>query len=92
MYLLQHAQALVYSLGQYLRHPVNHLLTTVIGISLALPASFYVLLENVRIVTSSWDGSLQVTLFLQDEITDDQAQDIANRLNKDTRIESTVVI
>lgn len=93
MYLLQHAQALVYSLGQYLRHPVNHLLTTaVIGISLALPASFYVLLENVRMVTSSWDGSLQVTLFLQDEITDQQAQDIATRLDKDGRIQSTVVI
>lgn len=93
MYLLQHAQALVYSLGQYLRHPVNHFLTTaVIGISLALPASFYVLLENVRLVTSSWDGSLQVTLFLQDEISDNQAQEIATRLDNDARIESTAVI
>ncbi len=93
MYLLQHAQALVYSLGQYLRHPVNHLLTTaVIGIALALPASFYVLLENARLVTSSWDGSLQITLFLQDTISDQQAKDIATKLNQDERIESTSVI
>ena len=92
-WLVSHAQAFVYSLGQYIRHPINNLLTTaVIGISLALPASFYVLLDNVRMVTSSWDGSLQVTLFLQNDISDQQATAIATRLDKDSRIESTIVI
>lgn len=93
MWLLQHAQALLFSLGQYLRYPINHVLTTaVIGISLALPASFYVLLENVRSVSAGWDGSLQVTLFMENMITDEQTIEIAEQLNSDARIESTNVI
>ena len=50
-WLLQHAEALVGSLGQYLRYPAGNLLTTaVIGIALALPAGFYLLLDNARAV------------------------------------------
>ncbi len=93
MWLLQHAQACVFSLGQYIKHPVNNLLTTaVIGISLALPASFYVLLDNVRMVSSGWDGSLQITLFLQTDISDEQAYAIADELTGNVRISDTTVI
>ena len=93
MWLLQHAQALLFSLGQYMRYPINNLLTTaVIGISLALPASFYVLLENVRSVSAGWDGSLQVTLFMENSITDEAAIEFGTKLNDDPRIESTNVI
>ena len=93
MWLLQHAQALIYSLGQYLRYPISNLLTTaVIGISLALPASFYLLLDNVRIVSSGWDGSLQITLFLKSDITDEQALDFANTLKENKKISETSVI
>ena len=41
MWLLQHAQAFIFSLGQYIKHPVSNILTTaVIGISLALACQF----------------------------------------------------
>ncbi|MCG8378592.1 MAG: permease-like cell division protein FtsX, partial [Proteobacteria bacterium] len=93
MWLLQHAQAFFFSLGQYVKNPISNLLTTaVIGISLALPASFYLLLDNVRTISSSWDGSLQVTLFLQAEITEEQAGEFANRLNKHIMIGETIII
>ncbi len=93
MWLLQHAQALIFSLGQYLRYPISHVLTTaVIGISLALPASFYVLLDNVRTVSSGWDGSLQITLFLQNEITDEQAVEFATKLKQNSKVSDTEVI
>ncbi len=93
MWLLNNAQACIYSLGQYMRQPVNNLLmTAVIGISLALPASFYVLLDNVRSVSAGWDGSLQVTLFLQNDISDLDALSFAKQLDADPRIESTNLI
>lgn len=93
MWLLQHAQAFIFSLGQYIKHPISNLLTTaVIGISLALPASFYLLLDNVRHVSSSWDGSVQVTLFLQTEIDDVQATAFAETLKNNTTINETVLI
>jgi cell division transport system permease protein len=93
MWLLQHAQALIFSLGQYIKYPLSNLLTTaVIGISLALPTSFYLLLDNVRFVSSSWDGSLQITLFLQNEIDDKQAADFSNKLTDHKIISETVLI
>ena len=93
MWLLQHLQAFIFSLGQYVRYPVSNLLTTaVIGISLALPTSFYLLLDNVRYVSSSWDGSLQITLFLQTDIDEEQAQSFAKTLNEKPIINETILI
>lgn len=93
MWLLQHAQAFIFSLGQYIKYPISNILTTaVIGISLALPASFYLILDNVRHVSSSWDGSLQITLFLQTEIDDKQATAFANNLLKHKIINETRLI
>lgn len=92
-WLLQHAQAFVFSLGQYIKYPISNLLTTaVIGISLALPASFYLLLDNVRVVSSGWGGSLQITLFLQTEIDDEPAATFANSLTEHQLIGETVLI
>jgi cell division transport system permease protein len=93
MWLLQHAQAFIFSLGQYIKYPISNILTTaVIGISLALPASFYLLLDNVRYVSSSWDGSAQITLFLQTEIDAAQATEFSNALSNNNSISETVLI
>jgi cell division transport system permease protein len=93
MWILQHLQAFIFSLGQYAKYPLTNLLTTaVIGISLALPASFYLLLDNVRSVSSSWDGSLQVTLFLQTDIDEQQALSFANKLKENNSINETILI
>jgi cell division transport system permease protein len=93
MWLLQHAQAFIFSLGQYIKYPLSNLLTTaVIGISLALPASFYLLLDNVRHVSSSWDGSLQVTLFLQTDVNEEQATTFVNKLKEHQTISETNLI
>ena len=93
MWLLQHAQAFIFSLGQYIKHPISNILTTaVIGISLALPASFYLLLDNVRYASSSWDGSVQITLFLQTDVDESHAAEFANILSSDSNIRETVLI
>jgi cell division transport system permease protein len=93
MWLLQHLQAFIFSLGQYAKYPVSNLLTTaVIGISLALPTSFYLLLDNVRYVSSDWDGSLQITLFLQTDIDNEKALSFANTLKEKPIINETVLI
>ncbi len=93
MWLLQHAQAFIFSLGQYIKYPLSNILTTaVIGISLALPASFYLLLDNVRYVSSSWDGSAQITLFLQTDVDESQAIEFANTLSSNNNIRETILI
>jgi cell division transport system permease protein len=92
-WLLLHAQSFVYSLGQYYRNLLSSILTTaVIGISLALPGGFYLLLENARQVTAGWGGSVQVTAFLKADIDDTVAKDVISRLLENPNIEAAKLI
>ncbi len=92
-WLLLHAQSFVYSLGQYYRNLLSSILTTaVIGISLALPSSFYLLLENAQQVTAGWGGSIQITAFLKPEIEDAIAKNVISRLLKNSDIDAAKLI
>lgn len=82
-WVLQHLQAFVSSLGHFLRNPVASLLTaSVIGIALALPTGFYVILENAREVTAGWEGTIQITAFLDLDVDEKQAQALADKLEQ----------
>ncbi|MDN5872540.1 MAG: permease-like cell division protein FtsX [Nitrococcus sp.] len=62
----QHARALFGSLGQFTRSPVSNLMTAgVIGVALALPASFLLLLDNIQTLTAGWQGQPHASLFLK---------------------------
>ncbi len=92
-WLLQHAQALVSSLGQLFRNSVGSLLTiAVIGISLALPAGFFVLLENARLISTGWEGSVEITAFLRNEIDDDAGKQLMEELQSDAAIERVIFV
>ena len=92
-WLLQHARALFFSLGQLYKNPGGTLLSiSIIGISLALPAGFYSLLENAQRVTSHWDATSHISLFLTPDIDDQQARDLADRLKDHVDIKAVEVI
>lgn len=77
----QHVQALLFSTGQMFRNPVGSLLTVaVIGISLALPAAFYLLLVNSERVIDSWGGNAHITLFLKMDVPGKRAAELAQQL------------
>lgn len=91
VWLGQHAQALVFSIGQMYRNPFSSFMTTcVIGISLALPAAFYLLLSNVQDVMNSWGGSARMTLFLKADVDDAQAETLAAQLRGNAHIEDVI--
>lgn len=65
----EHLRVFFFSLGKLWVNPFGTLLTAcVIGITLALPAGLHVLLKNVSVVTSSWESTVQISLFLKDSI------------------------
>jgi len=69
-WLLEHARTLVATLGRLSREPVSTFLTAaVIGVTLALPAGLHVLVQNVSAMSYSWEGALQASLFLEDEVS-----------------------
>ncbi len=86
-WISQHLQALLYSAGQMYRNPLGSLLTTaVIGISLALPAAFYVVLVNSERVADGWGGAAHITLFLKMDVPTERAAALAGDLRKRAQI------
>jgi len=82
-YLLRHAQVFFYSLGQLARTPVATFLTVaVIGITLALPASLYVAIENVQRLASGWEDNGQISLFLKQDVTGAAIEKLADKIRR----------
>lgn len=82
-YLLRHAQVFFFSLGQLARTPLATAMTiAVIGITLALPTGLYVMLDNFQRAVGGWDMGVQVSLFLKSEVSDNEAQRIAEQIRR----------
>ncbi|EKE73035.1 permease-like cell division protein FtsX [Gallaecimonas xiamenensis] len=81
MYFVRHVQQAVGSLGELYKAPLASLLTiAVLGFSLTLPTTFYVLLKNVEAVSGQFDKASEITLLLKDRITEDDAAKAATRI------------
>lgn len=92
-WLVRHLQTFFYTLGLIARAPLASALTAaVIGVALALPAGLYVLLANVEDATRGWDGSSEVSLFLEAEVSDDGARGVAEDLRRWPEVASARVI
>lgn len=81
------------SLGHLLRSPLASLMTaSVIGIALALPTGLYLLLENVRNLSYEWDSSVQISLFLKQEVDEAKAHILADQLLQRPEISNVQII
>ena len=81
VWLLRHLQVALSSLGRLVRSPVSSLMTSaVIGIALALPTGLHLLLSNAQALSGNWDGAATVSLFIRQETTDQQLNQLLERL------------
>ncbi|MDT8283561.1 MAG: permease-like cell division protein FtsX, partial [Gammaproteobacteria bacterium] len=64
----------------------------VIAIALALPAGLYIALANVSQISSGWDGSTQISLFLYTHVNESDAQKLMSRLEKHKDIKRVEMI
>jgi cell division transport system permease protein len=80
-YFTHHLWVLVSSLGTLWRTPLATLMTAaVIGIALALPAGLHVLLQNVQQLSTGWEGTAQMSLFLKQGVPEKRIQSLAEKL------------
>lgn len=83
VYIARHLQVFFSTLGELVRAPFSNMMTiAVIGIALALPTGLHVLLQNVQQVSAQWDGAAQISLFLHQQTTDKQVEQLANLIRK----------
>ena len=80
-WLRHHRLSAADSMHRVMDNPVSSTMTwLVIGIALALPTGLDVALENVNQLSASWDSPAQISLFLQDGISDDGARKLQAEL------------
>lgn len=92
-WLIRHLQTFFYTLGLLARAPLASFLTAaVIGVALALPASLYVVLDNVQDAARGWDGSNEISLFLKLEVGDEEARDVAGGVQRWPEVASARLI
>lgn len=86
-YFSNHLRVSLDSLGRLYAQPVATLMTaTVIAIALALPVGLYIALDNVDQLSSDWDSSMQISLFLHTHVNKRDAQKLMHRLEKHKNI------
>lgn len=88
-----HGRAAVGALGRLARSPVASIMTAgVLGIALALPAAFLLLLDNLERHAGDWDDGAQVSLFLQAHVSPEDQQALADSLAERASIRRTEVV
>ncbi len=86
-YLRHHLQMARVSLRRLLITPLATLMTlAVIAIALSLPAVLYVGLQNVDQLSEHWQGSTQISLFLADQLSEEEGRDLAVQLQANSQI------
>ena len=92
-FFMVHLQALLFSLGQQLRTPFSSFLTiAVLAISIALSGIFYLAVKNLTHLTGHLETSNQITLFLGQQVSDQDGRWLLTRLEKHRNIQSTRLI
>jgi cell division transport system permease protein len=88
-----HLQSFLATLMRFVHSPVSQLLTAaVIGVALALPSALYLAVENLGRIVGDLDSSGQISLFLEAEVSDTDARDLAERLDHNPDIAEIAVI
>lgn len=80
-YCQAHAHVFLSSLGRLYRMPISTAMTViVIAIAIALPAVFYVLVDNAQQISKKIVVTNRFSLFMKPVVTNDEASNLANRL------------
>jgi cell division transport system permease protein len=92
MWRHQHAWCARDSLRQILRHPLGSLLTiAVMGLALALPLVFYLLLTNAQNLATALGDSQSVSVFLRPDVAANAAGKLADSLRERADVDAVAV-
>lgn len=82
MFFVDHLRQSLNSLGELYRKPFSALMTIgVLGFSITLPSTLYIIVKNTEQVTEQWQQASEISLFLRESVTRAQAQQLVKRLS-----------
>ncbi|MBY6064056.1 cell division protein FtsX [Pseudidiomarina sediminum] len=90
---LHHAQQCIGSLGELARYPFASLMTmAVLGLSLTLPATLYVIVKNTDAVGANFQQASEMTLFLRQDLSEQEVATFHKRVQVNPAVASTRLI
>ena len=81
------------SLGKLVRQPFGSLMIVlVIAVTLALPAALNLMVKNAAAISGSWESALDFSVFLERDLTLDEAEALARLIEQRADVDSVTVI
>lgn len=81
------------ALAELMRRPLGNFLTlSVLAFALTLPASFYLLAKNATLVAQAWQSPTQLTLYLEQSISEPAASQFSRQLQGRPEVDSVEYI
>lgn len=88
-----HGRALIGALGRLYRTPLASLMTAaVLGVALALPAGFLLLLSNLQGVSAGWEADTRLSVFLKPDVAPARYREIAAELGRDPAVAASTLV
>jgi len=88
-----HGSAFLFALGEIVKNPFSSFLTlSVIGIVMALPFGFYLLLSNFQSISQNWESKPTISLYLKKGISSEEINQAIEQLTKRKNVESVSYI
>ncbi|ALS97213.1 permease-like cell division protein FtsX [Lacimicrobium alkaliphilum] len=89
MFFISHIRQALASLGELWRNPAASMMTVaVLGLSITLPSTLYILLKNTEKVSAGWEQASEITLFLHQNTQPGDIRQLTTRLSLWPEIES----
>lgn len=93
MFFVNNLQQAIGSLGEMMRTPVASLMTiAVLGLSLTLPASLYVIAKNSQQAAADFDTAAEISLFLEKELDESEVLRFRERVSLMDEVASVELI
>jgi cell division transport system permease protein len=90
---MRHSGTAVAALKRLAQQPVASLMTVlVIGVTLALPAAMHLLVKNAQSVSASWDNALDFSVYLNKDVSLQQAGNLADIISQRADVELVTLI
>lgn len=85
----QHIHQAISSLADVWRTPIASLMTMlVLGVSLALPSTLYVVLKNSQAISQEWSSPTDINLFLKKDLPESRYKNLLHRLKTYKEVDS----
>lgn len=89
----RHISTSIASVGRLFRQPFASLMIVlVIAVTLAIPAALNLIVKNVQSVSSGWDNALDFSIYLQPNVSEDDARQLTQIIEQRADVDAVTFI